>query len=65
MSQTSSEIAHIIHQIFQDRSRAEDGMHERRSRAMRDQVLIEDPIRRKRFKNLAEGERHRGAKNKT
>jgi hypothetical protein len=41
--ETANEIADIIHETFQNRSRTEDQSHKRRVRAIRDEVLIHDP----------------------
>ena len=43
MSDTNNQISVMIDRTFQDRSASQDRMFERSSRAIRDQVLIEDP----------------------
>jgi len=43
MSDTNNQISDMIAQTFQERSASQDRMFERSSRAIRDQVLIEDP----------------------
>ena len=47
--QSQQETSDIINQTFQNRSRAQDRMHENWTRAFRGQVLIEDPTTRQRY----------------
>jgi len=47
--QAQQETSNIINQTFQNRSRAQDRMHEKWTRTFRDQVLIEDPVTNQRF----------------
>ena len=47
--QSQQETSDIINQTFQNRSRAQDRMHENWTRAFRGQVLIEDPVTRQRY----------------
>jgi hypothetical protein len=49
MSTTSNQIADMITQTFQDRSAAQDRMFDQTSRAIRGQVLIQDPNTGERF----------------
>jgi hypothetical protein len=55
MSDTNNQISDMIAQTFQDRSASQDRMFEQSSRAIRDQVLIEDPDTGERFEVAAGG----------
>ncbi len=47
--QSQQEIGEIINRTFQNRSQAQDRMHENWTRTFRDQVLIEDPATHQRY----------------
>jgi hypothetical protein len=47
--QAQQETSNIINQTFQNRSRAQDRMHEKWTRTFRGQVLIEDPTTNQRY----------------
>ncbi len=48
-SDTHRDISDMIHSTFQERAKSQDRMHERRTRALRGEVLVEDPNTHQRY----------------
>jgi len=58
VSKSSNETSNIIQQTFKNREASEERIHERRTRAIRGETLVEDPVTGERFEAPAGGDRY-------